>query len=238
MDARIGQFGDRQQRHPTRGLTQRKPAWAEGPTRAATDLRRRRSFVCARSLWSQGRPEAASRGGELVCRDRCGVLHLHLESARVAPGKPYFSAYGRLPPIGFASRLPVWRNRLAQRSAVDSSILKCVAASRPLMPAIIAATTRSRRYQNLADSARHNRVNLIDAMRDAVQSRACHCFASGIGAAHHVGPAVGRRVCGRVADGAGSRMSILTGTVISGSRTPRPAREPGSCPTCRSWRRS
>jgi hypothetical protein len=28
MDARIGQFGDLQQRHPTSGLTQRKPAWA------------------------------------------------------------------------------------------------------------------------------------------------------------------------------------------------------------------
>jgi hypothetical protein len=30
MHARIGQFGDLQQRHPTSGLTQRKPAWAAG----------------------------------------------------------------------------------------------------------------------------------------------------------------------------------------------------------------
>lgn len=55
------------------------------------------------------------------------------------------STNGRVPPIGFASGLPVSRARLAQRSADDSPMLKCCAAFCPLMPAVIAVTTRSRR---------------------------------------------------------------------------------------------
>jgi len=60
-------------------------------------------------------------------------------------GRSFSSENGRLPPIGNAAGLPVVRTRCAQRIAVAGLTSKCSAACRQLIPALIAATTRSRK---------------------------------------------------------------------------------------------
>ena len=97
MDAGIGEFRDLQQRNPSRGLAQGKPAWA-ARQREPQKIRAAADFPVALDCFGLPRERIEVEAdrkplqqiGELLRRDRCRVLHLSLESSRVASGQALF----------------------------------------------------------------------------------------------------------------------------------------------------